>query len=234
MSDFIIAKVAVENTAYSFDMLFDYSVPDSLCSELSAGMRVLVPFGTSSKKRVGIVFSVNKVENTEKRLKKIDSILDDEPLLTYEMLKTANFVRERCFCTYFEACKMFLPLGFSMSVSVLYAINSEFSGEITDDKEKTVFDYLKEKNFSDVVAHEIDGEVRKIIFECHRQAEEVLQANLDLLATIAEYLLKVETLTKSDIDEIAATGKLAWYDEKQVTKAEEETKTETTTTDSEE
>ena len=95
-------------------------------------------------------------------------------------------------------------------------------------------DYLKEKNFSDVVAHEIDGEVRKIIFECHRQAEEVLQANLDLLATIAEYLLKVETLTKSDIDEIAATGKLAWYDEKQVTKAEEETKTETTTTDSEE
>ena len=146
MKDLTIAKVAVENTAYSFDMLFDYSVPDSLCSELSAGMRVLVPFGTSSKKRVGIVFSVNRVENTEKRLKKIDSILDDEPLLTYEMLKTANFVRERCFCTYFEACKMFLPLGFSMSVSVLYAINSEFSGEITDDKEKTVFYYLKEKN----------------------------------------------------------------------------------------
>lgn len=146
MKDLTIAKVAVENTAYSFDMLFDYSVPDSLCSVLSAGMRVLVPFGTSSKKRVGIVFSVNKVENTEKRLKKIDSILDDEPLLTYEMLKTANFVRERCFCTYFEACKMFLPLGFTMSVSVLYAINSEFSGEIVDDKEKTVFDYLKEKN----------------------------------------------------------------------------------------
>ena len=146
MKDLTIAKVAVENTAYSFDMLFDYSVPDSLCSQLVAGMRVLVPFGTSSKKRVGIVFSVNKVENTEKRLKKIDSILDDEPLLTYEMLKTANFVRERCFCTYFEACKMFLPLGFSMSVSVLYAVNSEFVGEITDDKEKTVFDYLKDKN----------------------------------------------------------------------------------------
>ena len=77
-------------------------------------------------------------------------------------------------------------------------------------------DYLKEKNFSDVVAHEIDGEVRKIIFECHKQAQEVLNSNLDLLTVIAEYLLKVETLTKSDIDEIASTGKLAWYDEKQV------------------
>ena len=146
MKDLTVAKVAVENTAYSFDMLFDYSVPDYLCSEICAGKRVLVPFGTSSKKRVGIIFSVNKVEKTEKILKKIDSILDDEPLLTYEMLKTANFVRERCFCTYFEACKMFLPLGFSMSVSVLYAVNSEYAGEIADDKEKAVFDYLKDKN----------------------------------------------------------------------------------------
>lgn len=146
MKDLTVAKIAVENTAYSFDMLFEYSVPDSLCSEICAGKRVLVPFGTSSKKRVGIVFAVNKVENTEKKLKRVDTILDDEPLLTYEMLKTANFVHERYFCTYFEACKMFLPLGFSMSVSVLYAVNSEFCGEIADEKEKTVFDYLKSKN----------------------------------------------------------------------------------------
>ena len=146
MKDLTIAKVAVENTAYSFDMLFDYSVPDYLCNDICAGKRVLVPFGTSSKKRVGIVFSVNEVENAEKRLKKIDSILDDEPLLTYEMLKTANFVRERCFCTYFEACKIFLPLGFSMSVSVLYAVNPEYFDDITDEKEKKIFDYLVDKN----------------------------------------------------------------------------------------
>ena len=76
-------------------------------------------------------------------------------------------------------------------------------------------DYLKEKNFSDVVAHEIDGEVRKIIFECHRRAEEVLKTNHDLLVAIAEYLIKVETLTKADIDEIAKTGKLGWYERKQ-------------------
>ena len=146
MKELTVAKVAVENTAYSFDMLFDYSVPDYLCSEICPGMRVLVPFGNSSKKRVGIVFSVNKVENAEKKLKKIDSILDDEPLLTYEMLKTSNFIRDRYFCTYFEACKMFLPLGFSMSVSVLYAINSEFNGEISDEREKVIFEHLKDKN----------------------------------------------------------------------------------------
>ena len=43
---------------------------------------------------------------------------------------------------------------------------------------------------------------------------EVLLNNQDLLKTIAEYLLLVETLTKSDIDEINNTGKLKWVDEK--------------------
>lgn len=146
MKSITVAKVAVENTAYSFDMLFDYSVPASLCSEACAGKRVLVPFGTSSKKRVGIIFSVYNTDNFEKKLKKIDSVLDSEPLLTYEMLKTANFIRERNFCTYFEACKMFLPLGFSMSVNILYAVNSKFNGELTEKNEKIIYNYLLEKN----------------------------------------------------------------------------------------
>ena len=83
-------------------------------------------------------------------------------------------------------------------------------------------DYLKDKNFSDAVAQEIDAEVRKIIFECLEITRKVLTENNDLLVNIAEYLLKVETLTKSDINEIQETGKLAWYEEKQVQKELEE------------
>ena len=76
-------------------------------------------------------------------------------------------------------------------------------------------DYLKEKNFSDQVALEIDNEVRAIIDECYKRAYKVLTDNLDLVKTIAKYLIKVETLTKPDIDEIEATGHLKWYDEKE-------------------
>ena len=75
-------------------------------------------------------------------------------------------------------------------------------------------DYLKDKNFSDQVAHEIDKEVRGIIESCYSKAKEVLESNKDLLSCIAEYLLLVETLTKSDIDEINKTGHLKWVDEK--------------------
>ena len=82
-------------------------------------------------------------------------------------------------------------------------------------------DYLKEKNFSDQVALEIDREQRKIIEECYQKAKEVISSNMDLLTNIAEYLLKIETLTKPDIEEICKTGKLAWCDEMEARRQEE-------------
>ena len=90
-------------------------------------------------------------------------------------------------------------------------------------------DYLKDKNFSDQVAMEIDKEVRNIIEDCYAECQKVIGENLDLLTNIANYLLKLETLNKADIDEIASTGHLSWYDNK-VSAAEvnneEEAKTE--------
>ncbi len=74
-------------------------------------------------------------------------------------------------------------------------------------------DYLKEKNFSDQIALEIDKETRRIVEECYERARKVITENLDLLKTIADYLIKVETLTKSDIDEIEATGHLKRWDD---------------------
>jgi cell division protease FtsH len=79
-------------------------------------------------------------------------------------------------------------------------------------------DYLKDKNFSDQIAHEIDKETRNIIEECYEKARKCISENMDLLNNIANYLLKVETLNKSDIDEITSTGTLKWYEEKQAQK----------------
>ena len=79
-------------------------------------------------------------------------------------------------------------------------------------------DYLKDKNFSDQIAHEIDKETRNIIEECYSKAKKCISENMDLLNNIANYLLKVETLNKSDIDEITSTGHLKWYDDKQAQK----------------
>ena len=61
-------------------------------------------------------------------------------------------------------------------------------------------DYNKSRNFSDIVAHEIDEEMRKIIDGCYKKATEILKENKDLVKLIAEALLERETLTKEQID----------------------------------
>ena len=40
-----IAKIGVENCAYSFDELYSFLIPHSLESSVAPGKRVLVPFG---------------------------------------------------------------------------------------------------------------------------------------------------------------------------------------------
>ena len=73
-------------------------------------------------------------------------------------------------------------------------------------------DYGKDRSFSEHIATEIDKEIRVIISTCYESAKTVIKTHQDLLKTIAQYLLDVETLTKEDIDEIVASGKLARAD----------------------
>ena len=69
-------------------------------------------------------------------------------------------------------------------------------------------DYNKNRNFSDQVALEIDNEVRKIINECYEKAKSIIEKNRDLLDLIASSLIEHETLTKEQIDYLAANGKM--------------------------
>ncbi len=69
-------------------------------------------------------------------------------------------------------------------------------------------DYNKNKNFSDIVAHEIDEEMRSIINDCYQKSKKILKENQKLLKLIAETLLEEETITKEEIDSLVETGKL--------------------------
>ncbi|MBQ2872672.1 MAG: ATP-dependent zinc metalloprotease FtsH [Bacilli bacterium] len=69
-------------------------------------------------------------------------------------------------------------------------------------------DYHKNKNFSDIVAHEIDEEMRSIINSCYEKSKKILSENKDLLKLIAETLLEEETITKEQIDYLVEHGHL--------------------------
>ena len=69
-------------------------------------------------------------------------------------------------------------------------------------------DYNKTRNFSDIVAHEIDVEIRKIVDECYKNATKILKENMDLVKLIANALLERETLTKEQIEYLVENKEL--------------------------
>ena len=85
-----------------------------------------------------------------------------------------------------------------------------------EQQEGSVFlgrDYNKAQHFSNEVANEIDMEMRKIINNCHHNAQDIIKKNKDLLKLIAETLLEYETLTKEQIDYLVENGKMPEEDE---------------------
>ncbi|XXP77347.1 MAG: ATP-dependent zinc metalloprotease FtsH [Lettuce witches'-broom phytoplasma] len=76
------------------------------------------------------------------------------------------------------------------------------------------------KDFSESKAVEIDQAVQDIITNAYAEAKQKLLENKALLFKIADYLSEIETLSKRDIDEVFATGKIAWYEEEKLAKTE--------------
>lgn len=141
-----IAKVAVENAAYSFDDAFDYAIPEALRAAVQPGVRVLVPFGSGNKKRQGMVFAL-RAPKEEKKLKNIAAVLDEKPLLNNELLRLAVFLKDRTFCTLFEAAKALLPSGIGLHFVLSYIFDPNYSGdfESLSAEERQAAEYLREK-----------------------------------------------------------------------------------------
>lgn len=104
----MIAGIAIASAAYAMDKPFSYRVPESL--SLSLGQRVTVPFGRGNVRTEGIVLSLTQGEETG--LKDVEGVLEEEPLLTPYQLRMAAFLRERYFCTFYDAVRAILPAGF--------------------------------------------------------------------------------------------------------------------------
>lgn len=115
----MIAKIAVSAAVYAIDKPYDYTVPPQLLPV--PGMRVAVPFGKGNKLTEGVVLSVE--DKNADSLKQIAQILDPEPVLSSELLHLAAFLRERYFCTFYEAIKTILPAGLWFSVKDTYHLS---------------------------------------------------------------------------------------------------------------
>ena len=105
-----IVKVAVGAAPYSIDKPYDYLVPPELTETAVPGVRVTVPFGRGNRTSEGILLARGAGEKV-RGLKPLLSVLDREPVLDAEGIALALWLRQRYFCTMFEAAKAILPAG---------------------------------------------------------------------------------------------------------------------------
>ncbi len=86
-------------------------------------------------------------------------------------------------------------------------------------------DYNQTKNFSDQVALLIDQEVKKIIDECFKRAQEIVSKEKKLVEVLANRLITNETLTKEEIEQLVEENSdYKVLSEKEVIKEETPTK----------
>ena len=138
-----VALIAIENVAYHFDIFYSYIIPDKLVDHVFVGTRVLVSFGRGlSAKRQGVVFGFSEKEQGVS-YKKILTVLDDgEPMLTEENLEIARFLKNRTFCTYYEAIKAQLPSGISFKTQTRYLAKAVTDTVSLNEEENQVYRYM--------------------------------------------------------------------------------------------
>ena len=119
----MIAKIAVSAANFAIDKPYSYHIPQGMT--LQPGIRVSVPFGRGNRRSEGVVLSVE--QGSTDGLKSVEQALDQEPLLSEQMLRLAAFLRERYFCTFYDAIRVMLPAGTTVQVKDRYRLTEDRS-----------------------------------------------------------------------------------------------------------
>lgn len=116
----MIAQIAISSAVFAMDKPYDYLVPPQMQTQLQPGMRVMVPFGRANRRQEGMVLALDMTEKLG--LKSIEQMLDKTPVLSEAFLRLAAFLRERYFCTFYDAVRVILPAGLWFATKQTYLL----------------------------------------------------------------------------------------------------------------
>ena len=116
-----IAKIVLSAATFAIDRPYDYLLPAEL-EGILPGTRVIVPFGPGNRRAEGLVLATDKVPPPDKPLKSVLAQLDEEPVLSGSGIQLALWMRERWFCTVYEAARAMLPAGLYYALQDCYQL----------------------------------------------------------------------------------------------------------------
>ncbi len=139
----LYAEVIVANKCKETDKAYSYIIPKSMEEKTAVGSRVIVPFGMGNKKLEGYVIRVKDSTNlSDSRLKSIFRVLDDEPVMTPELVELAEWMKKKYLSYHIDAIQAIVPspvrtkssciIELADSEDIYESINSQNSGRMAE------------------------------------------------------------------------------------------------------
>lgn len=151
----LYAEVLIEYPSKTLDKTFTYIVPIELIDKIKVGMHVSVDF--NNRIINGFVLKlIDKVE-VEYELKSIIRIIDEDIVLTKELLDTAKYIKDKTLSPLISSIQVMYPSGLKIKdkkhnyqkYETLIKINPDkeyLIDNLRGSKQKEVINYLKEVN----------------------------------------------------------------------------------------
>ncbi|MGM9928900.1 MAG: primosomal protein N' [Bacillus sp. (in: firmicutes)] len=195
-----IASVIVDVPARQTDHTFDYVVPKQWEGIVSPGMRVVVPFGP--RKIQGFVIAIKNNSEFDK-LRKIDSLLDIEPVLTPELLQLGDWLTKETLCLKIIAYQAMLPAALKAKYKKFLKLTCELA-EI-DERIQIYFRQQNLVDFEAAMEHEYAKLFQKEIvaghievhYEVNNKLNKKTERCVEVLMSREELQQTVEQLNKS-------------------------------------
>lgn len=177
---------------YHLDSVYTYYVPETVETFLSRGMFVLVPFGTANKKQSAIV-EIPEHSGEYQTLKPIISVINTELALSEEMLATADFLRERTFCTTGDAVRRMIPAEAFEKAGEYYSAADGADVQSLNQKSRVVFDFIRTKGQASAseLAKAFSDDVRPLVLRMVKSGVIISELKLEGAARIAEESIAV-------------------------------------------
>ena len=109
----LYAEIILNSEALEIDRPFTYKIPVELEDKIQKGQIVKVPFGMGNKTSEGFVLSIKGEDEVDIsfRVKKIHSIITEEPVIDSDNIELIDFLREKYLCKYIDAFRLLIPVG---------------------------------------------------------------------------------------------------------------------------
>ena len=131
----VIAKVAVQAAPYAIDKVYDYLLPRDVGGQV--GCRVLVPFGRGNRLSEAVILATGEGV-PDKPLKTVRTLLDAEPVVSEKEIRLALWMRQRYFCTFYDALHTILPAAVWYRYREMWRLARDVLPETLPEKEAAV------------------------------------------------------------------------------------------------